>query len=332
SELASSHVKRGGKGKGLDRKAARKEKREAVKRSKGEYFSRGKERVGEKRASGEVDTRPAKRPKVEVASGSAVPASNVSKPKPATTSESSQPKSIPTSDSKPVKSASNSKHSKTTTKLTKSTPLSRLLASKPKKRERDVEDDEIAWLEAKLGIAKKKGKKGYGGAFSADGLDDILGDLDRIEVDMTGLGSEDEDLEGDLEGVEDELEGGSDSEESEEGDEDGGNREDEEGREEEEDLGAQSGGNKSGSDEDEESDEQVPTLLEPPEDKEQVAPPPTTRSKGAYVPPHLRQKVDSSTTQTPEQVKLARQIKGLLNRLSEQNIEAIVGEVEALYR
>ncbi|CAE6441285.1 unnamed protein product [Rhizoctonia solani] len=323
SELVSGRV-RGGKGKGLDRKAARKEKREGVKRSKGEYFSRGKERerTGEKRASGEMDARPAKRPKLEetkIASGSNIPTSKTSKPKPITTPEVSKPKSTPTS----VKSTSNPKSNKTANPV-KSTPLSRLLSSKPKKRERDTEDDEIAWLEAKLGITKKKGKKkGYGGAFSADGLDDILGDLDRIEVDMGGLGSEDEGLEGDLEGVEDELGGGSDSEESE------GGRESEE---EEEDQDAQPDKHESGTDEDEASDKEVPTLLEPPEEKEQVVPPSATQSKGTYVPPHLRQKADTGTTQTPEQAKLARQIKGLLNRLSEQNIEAIVGEVEALYR
>ncbi|KAH7335592.1 armadillo-type protein [Rhizoctonia solani] len=140
-------------------------------------------------------------------------------------------------------------------------------------------------------------------------------------MDMGGLESEGED--GDLEGMEDDLEGGDDNSEGlDEGGEDGSEVE---GLEE--DQGSQSDEDE----EDKESDEEVPTLLEPPEEKAQVAPP-ATQSKGAYVPPHLRQKADSSTTQTPEQVKLARQVKGLLNRLSEQNIEGIVGEVEALYR
>jgi hypothetical protein len=58
----------------------------------------------------------------------------------------------------------------------KQTALERLISGpspKPnKKREKDVEDDEIAWLEAKLGISKQgKRKDKYGSAFSADGLD-----------------------------------------------------------------------------------------------------------------------------------------------------------------
>ncbi|KAL5633484.1 hypothetical protein ACGC1H_003846 [Rhizoctonia solani] len=270
SELVSGHVRRaGGKGKGTDRKAARKEKREAVKRSKGDYFTRARERV---------DARPAKRLKVEVA-----PAPKISKPK----------STLEVSDPSPVLKPTTITQLKPKPKSTP-TPAPTPHSRPNKKRTRDVEDDEIAWLEAKLGVSKKKKKKGYGGAFSADGLDDILGDLDRIEEDMGGLGSED--------GVEVDEQGESG----------------EEGLDEE-DPDVQS------DEEVSDEEEQVPTLLEPPE--EQVVSP----SKGAYVPPHLRQKTEG-TTQTPEQVKLARQIKGLLNRLTEQNIEGIVGEVEALYR
>ncbi|CAE6408546.1 unnamed protein product [Rhizoctonia solani] len=319
SELASGHVGRKGKGKGLDRRAARKEKREAVKKNRGQYFSKGKERVGEKRVSLEVDARPAKRPKVEAstASGSTIPAPKESKSKPTPIPELSKPKATPV----PTKPTSNPK-STAKPKIPKSTPLSRLLSSKPKKRTKDAEDDEIAWLEAKLGLSKKGKKKGYGGAFSADGLDDILGDLDRIEMDMGGLGSEDEDGNGNLDGLEDDEDGSDGSEED-------GEEESEAGEEldEEEDQNSQSEEDESGNEEGEESDE-APTLLEPPEEKEQIAPP-TAQSKGGQ---HLPGKVDSSSTQTPEQIKLARQIKGLLNRLSEQNIEGIIGEVEALYR
>ncbi|EUC56072.1 suppressor of glycerol defect protein, putative, partial [Rhizoctonia solani AG-3 Rhs1AP] len=246
-ELVSGHVRRVGGRRGTDRKAARKEKREAVKRTKGDYFTRARDKV---------DTRPAERVRVEEAKV----APKTSKPKP------TLDKPTPTPESKPT----------TTTQLKpkptlkpKSTPTPTPLSRPTKKRTRDAEDDEIAWLEAKLGVSKKKKKKGYGGAFSADGLDDILGDLDRIEEDMGGLGSGDE-----LGGQESEVEDG-----------------------------------------EEDQDE-----------KGQVVP------QGAYVPPHLRPKADSSSTQTPEQVKLARQTKGLLNRLTEQNIEGIVGEVEALYR
>ncbi|CAE6413936.1 unnamed protein product [Rhizoctonia solani] len=330
SELASGHVRRaGGKGKGLDRRAARKEKRESVKKGKSEYFSRAKEKesAGEKRPSGSVDTRPAKRPKLEVASGPTI-SLPASKSKLACAPE--DPKSKPTiPNAKLGKSISDPKPATPKPTKPQSTALSRLLTtSASKKRSKDIEDEEIAWLEAKLGISKnKRKKKGYGGAFSADGLDDILGDLDRIEMDMGGLGSDDE-----LEGSDDVLGDEDEDYESEEGeDEVEGDGLDEEA----EDRDSQSEDGESGTDEAKEgSDEEVPSLLVPPEE-DQAALPHATQSKGitgAYVPPHLRQKADSTSTQTPEQAKLTRQLKGLLNRLSEQNIEAIVGDVEALYR
>ncbi|KAF8738810.1 hypothetical protein RHS02_05516, partial [Rhizoctonia solani] len=336
SELASGHVRRaGGKGKGQDRRSARKEKREAVKRGKNDYFSRVRERdtLHEKRAGGSVDTRPAKKPRIEAAAGPPISAPT-SKPKLASVPQVS--KSIPAdSELKPARAGLESGHIATKlvkstkpTKSTKSTPLSRLAASTStsKKRTKDIEDDEIAWLEAKLGVSKKKGKqKGYGGAFSADGLDDILGDLDRIEMDMSGLGGDDDDLDAELEEEKGDDGDQSDGSEGDEGDE---------GLDEEaEDQDSQLDESDSESDENQgESDEEVPTLLDPQVEKEQATSPTATQSKGAYVPPHLRQKADPNSTQTPEQAKLARQLKGLLNRLSEQNIESIVGEVEALYR
>ncbi|ETW83202.1 hypothetical protein HETIRDRAFT_244965, partial [Heterobasidion irregulare TC 32-1] len=49
----------------------------------------------------------------------------------------------------------------------------------------------------------------------------------------------------------------------------------------------------------------------------------------AYVPPHLR-KVDAQKSEAL--TKLTRQLKGLLNRMSEQNIAAILDDVEEAYR
>ncbi|CEL56261.1 Suppressor of glycerol defect protein 1 OS=Schizosaccharomyces pombe (strain 972 / ATCC 24843) GN=sgd1 PE=3 SV=1 [Rhizoctonia solani AG-1 IB] len=331
-ELASGHVRRaGGKGKGLDRRAARKEKREAVKKGKSDYFSKSKEKqtTAEKRPGGSVDTRPAKRPKIEQVNVPSRPTSTPApKPEIISAPEGSKSKSAPKL-AQPDPRPATTKPTATKPTKPKSTPLSRLLTtstSSSKKRTKDIEDEEIAWLEAKLGISKnKRKKKGYGGAFSADGLDDILGDLDRIEMDVGELGSDDE-----LEGS-DEEEGSEDGEEGEGGSEEGeGESEDE--VELDEDAEDQDSQSDEDDDDKEGSDEEVPTLLDHSEEKDQVAETPTTQSQGAYVPPHLRQKAGSSSSQTPEQAKLARQLKGLLNRLSEQNIEAIVGEVEALYR
>ncbi|THH07376.1 hypothetical protein EW145_g3425 [Phellinidium pouzarii] len=49
-----------------------------------------------------------------------------------------------------------------------------------------------------------------------------------------------------------------------------------------------------------------------------------------YVPPHLRKGSNSRSTEVD--VKLARVLKGLLNRLSEQNIDSMLNEIEELYR
>jgi len=56
-------------------------------------------------------------------------------------------------------------------------------------------------------------------------------------------------------------------------------------------------------------------------------------SSGAshYVPPHLREK-PSDSNGVEENVKLIRQLKGSLNKLSELNIATIVDNIEALYR
>ncbi|KAJ1927834.1 suppressor of glycerol defect [Tieghemiomyces parasiticus] len=50
---------------------------------------------------------------------------------------------------------------------------------------------------------------------------------------------------------------------------------------------------------------------------------------GRYVPPHLRARLGGDSERM---VKIRRQLQGLLNRLSESNLEPILGEVEALYR
>ncbi|KAA1467657.1 ARM repeat-containing protein [Dentipellis sp. KUC8613] len=50
-----------------------------------------------------------------------------------------------------------------------------------------------------------------------------------------------------------------------------------------------------------------------------------------YVPPHLRRQTADSN-QSEALAKLSRQLKGFLNRLSEQNIGNILDEVEGLYR
>ncbi|KAF8339977.1 armadillo-type protein [Cantharellus anzutake] len=52
-----------------------------------------------------------------------------------------------------------------------------------------------------------------------------------------------------------------------------------------------------------------------------------------YVPPHLRNRADGTNTlASAEILKLKRQLKGLLNRVSEQNMETVLDEILGLYR
>lgn len=53
-----------------------------------------------------------------------------------------------------------------------------------------------------------------------------------------------------------------------------------------------------------------------------------------YIPPHLRNRQPETETaeESEAQIKLKRQLKGLLNRLSEQNISSILDGIEEIYR
>ncbi|XP_062230742.1 uncharacterized protein LOC133928428 [Phragmites australis] len=54
-----------------------------------------------------------------------------------------------------------------------------------------------------------------------------------------------------------------------------------------------------------------------------------TESKGKYVPPRLRA---ASNSESEEIAQMRRRVRGLLNRLSESNVESITQEVAALFR
>ncbi|KAL3755002.1 hypothetical protein ACJRO7_002130 [Eucalyptus globulus] len=53
-----------------------------------------------------------------------------------------------------------------------------------------------------------------------------------------------------------------------------------------------------------------------------------TESKAKYVAPHLRSRAGS---ESEEHMQLRRRVRGLLNRLSESNVESITGEIATLY-
>ncbi|EIW57543.1 ARM repeat-containing protein [Trametes versicolor FP-101664 SS1] len=59
---------------------------------------------------------------------------------------------------------------------------------------------------------------------------------------------------------------------------------------------------------------------------------PSPRPGSKYVPPHLRKRAEAESGQPSEaQLKLTKQLKGLLNRMSEQNMASIVEGVEEIY-
>lgn len=199
----------------------------------------------------------------------------------------------------------------------------------------DEDDAQIAKLEKKLGM---KGKKSIPNAFKEDGLDDFLGDLGgeeeaeesagerqrKSEYDewlaqkrgrgsQTGLErqakqadseSEDGSLgEVDLGASEDESEGGDDSDAF-------------EGFDDDIDSGA------------EHSDTGEAQELPPKKVRENPYVAPTTGNStvATYVPPSLRKAAGSE-----DNTALRRRLQGLLNRLTESNIQGILKDVEGIY-
>uniref|UniRef100_A0A672L6Z6 Nucleolar MIF4G domain-containing protein 1 n=1 Tax=Sinocyclocheilus grahami TaxID=75366 RepID=A0A672L6Z6_SINGR len=164
--------------------------------------------------------------------------------------------------------------------------------------EANIEEDKvIKRLEKRLGLNKRKNKKSLPQSFTNDGLDYILGILEPGNKDD----SEDED-----DTDEEEGDGEDDTQMEEEEDvEDDTQIEDEvEGDEDEEDTDASEE-----NDEEEEKDSQQKT----PESQK-----PNPATAGKYVPPHLREAVDSK--RKAELEKLKRTVKGLINRLLMEHI------------
>jgi nucleolar MIF4G domain-containing protein 1 len=196
-------------------------------------------------------------------------------------------------------------------------------------RDKLAQDDaEIAALEKRLGVkGKKKSKR------AEDGLDDIFGDLggdfsDEGEVQPSkrkrdddddwlaskrrkALGQESSGEDSDQDGSEDDLDAdGMGFDEDDDEDEDG----------------FESEGHEGGSDEEEEEAPQ-PRVRENP----YIAPivPGAAAQPTKYIPPALRAPPSSDTEAL---LRLKRQIQGLFNRLSEDKILPILGEIEKIYQ
>ncbi|XP_008279005.1 nucleolar MIF4G domain-containing protein 1 [Stegastes partitus] len=234
----------------------------------------------------------------------------------------------------------------------------------------EQEDREIKKLERCLGLNKRKNKKSLPQSFVADGLDYILGMLDsgssaagmydddddmdmakenfeKLDEKDSELSGEDEEAEDDMasegsnddnenevdgEEEEEEEEGSVDEDEMEEGedeeiaDEEEDEEEMEDEEEEMEDELNESDAADSGEENEEEAEEEADNPdMKTSEPKSEAV----TSATGKYVPPHLRNIGDDK--RKAELVKLKRNVKGLLNRLSEPNMASICGQLEELY-
>jgi nucleolar MIF4G domain-containing protein 1 len=162
------------------------------------------------------------------------------------------------------------------------------------------EEDLLKDLEKKLGI---KDKKKLQKSFGADGLDDLLSGIQVGSRDVNDAAAEAEEESGSEQGS---MEETFDIQESD------ADTESEQGSMEEEfDM--------DGSDSDDGSTQESETSAA------QEAP----VAVGKYIPPSMRAK---PTTKSEQQLVVARKLQGLINRLSESNIESIVNDIESLYQ
>ncbi|KAF8986536.1 suppressor of glycerol defect [Haplosporangium bisporale] len=165
-------------------------------------------------------------------------------------------------------------------------------------------------------------------------------DMENSEEDMEDF-EEMEGSDGDgMESFDEELEGlGSDDESNEAEDDD----EDMEDMMDMEDMASESGSDEVSADSDHDADDHDAES----DEQEVKAPVPAPAQAGKYLPPHLRAAAAAAVAtesgasalakaiprqNTEELQRLRRQLQGLLNKLSESNIESILMDIEALYR
>ncbi|XP_077592327.1 nucleolar MIF4G domain-containing protein 1 [Stigmatopora nigra] len=228
----------------------------------------------------------------------------------------------------------------------------------------EQEDQEIKKLERVLKLNKRKNKKTLPQSFVDDGLDYILGALDSGTLGAGMYDSDDNmDLAKDkfeqLTGGEEEEGGAIDGEDvNEDGEEDAEDAEgDDDEDAEDDDEDAEDDDNDNNVEEDDDVEDNV-VLSKNDDDDEDVIPSEedeamvkklddetinddnaqktsesnsnnATTSTGKYVPPQMRNKENDQRKAQLE--KLRKNVKGLLNRLSEPNMSSISNQLEAFY-
>ncbi|XP_068160210.1 nucleolar MIF4G domain-containing protein 1 isoform X2 [Antennarius striatus] len=257
---------------------------------------------------------------------------------------SSKSSSDHTEKSDSCKTSPSSKKRKKTNKLRESRKMALLEAN-------EEEDREIKKLERCLGLNKRKNKKTIPQSFVADGLDYILGMLDSGST-AAGMYDDDDDMDMVKENFEklDDKDSELSDEDENPGDEMTSEVSDEEISSCDDDRELDDGDDDDGEDDDAMVDDDEETEVAKmvsdaadsedgnEEEAEQEADTPEisaskmeTVSSAAckYVPPQLRNIGDDR--RKAELVKLKRNVKGLMNRLSEANMAFISGQLEALY-
>ncbi|KAL4072651.1 hypothetical protein V8B97DRAFT_1885612 [Scleroderma yunnanense] len=182
----------------------------------------------------------------------------------------------------------------------------------PKSRLEEEDDACITYYEEKLGYKAGKRKK----SDVLDGLDDLLDFADSLmSYEPTASG----DAEQDSYGSSSEHFSDSESEEALQSD----SESEDEGDDEWAGFGVDAGDIDSishGTDLSTESEEASPS-------KQELTSPPKR-----YIPPGLRKQTDSNPGSHEDLTKLTRQLKGLLNRMSEQNMTTVLDGIEEVYR
>ncbi|XP_029934806.1 nucleolar MIF4G domain-containing protein 1 [Myripristis murdjan] len=236
-----------------------------------------------------------------------------------------------------------SKKGKKTTKLQETRKMALLEAN-------EAEDREIKKLERCLGLNKRKNKKTLPQSFAADGLDYILGvldsgssavgvydsddDMDTAKENLKRLDRSDTQMSGEEEESGDEFANESGDEDLGLTDEENEVDEDDEGEDDDEMVDDEEEGMEEDEDELDESDaadsgDESEGGAESQTDAGNSKSETVTSTTGKYVPPHLRATGDDK--RKAELEKLKRNVKGLVNRLSEPNMAFITGQLEDLY-
>ncbi|KAF9451893.1 hypothetical protein P691DRAFT_772745 [Macrolepiota fuliginosa MF-IS2] len=293
----------------LNRKETRKQERAEQKQKKAQFFSSGKKRYAENEESPESPPRKKARTdyvaRDEQSQNSAAENRNAAKVKPA--KEGSGVKVVQKVVQKVIQKDKNEEKKKE--KGVRSAPPLR-------NRVEEEEDAYITYLEKRLGYSSGKKKKS---SLEEDGLDDLLDwanslDFPAMTDAISSEGDVDEDDDRSEASLGEDTSGGSDDGEF-------------EGYEDEEEWSGIAS-----SDTESAVEETIDEGTDRTQDKMDLQPEelplgtPATR----YIPPHLRKK--ESDQESEFVARLKKQLKGLLNRMSEQNLGSIIDSIEELYR